>query len=209
MFEVLCHRSPFKSVDEITSETLSSIDFNLLLSFADGTEAPSKISTRAALFYNDDFLFILFFGRYEQLRLSESSKEEWKTMQLWEQSDVYEVFVGVNAAIEKKYKEFQLSPDGRYFDSDVDLANGTSNHQWESGLQGISMVFPTPQKWYSVFGIPWKCFSQDYKNDIIHINLYRASGKFHGDELLALCPTGYGSKCFHRPEKFGKLVIVE
>jgi hypothetical protein len=108
------------------------------------------------------------------------------------------------------YKEFQVAPDGRWIDIDVWLALGTSNHHWYSGCSARSFIERTNNTWISVLSMPWRCFDagRDYSGEW-NVNFYRASGKFHGDELLSWAPVGTGPRCFHRPEHFGVLKFLE
>ncbi|MBW7887635.1 MAG: hypothetical protein H3C35_04625 [Bacteroidetes bacterium] len=206
---LLCRRSPFLNFDALEFEDLDTLQFDAPLTFADGTPVPKHLQTSAAAVYNEEYLIIVFSGKYEQLRISNSEIENSKTENLWAQSDVYEVFVGSNAKKTKQYREFQLSPDGLFFDNAVNLAEEKSDHSWNSGMKGISFISIERKIWRSLFLLPWKSINAQAGDENIFLNLYRASGKFHGDELLAWSPTGFGKKCFHQPEKFGVLQFVE
>lgn len=211
--KVICHRSIFSSIVEITEESLNHVDVSDPLSFADGTEPPQSLATRIGIEWNDHGLLIYFRGRFEQLRMigdDERTGINSKTYTLWEQSDVFEVFIGVNAKQTMQYKEFQVSPDGRWIDIDVNRQLGVSNHHWYSGLRCKSFIDDDLKIWSSVFELPWSCFGLNKKtHDVWNANFYRASGTFHGEELLTWSPTGYGEKCFHRPQYFGKIEFVQ
>lgn len=206
------YRSTFASIAEITEESLSHIDVSEPLFLADGSEPPQSIATRIGVEWNENGLLIYFRGRYVQLRMIKEPKkidENSKTHKLWEQSDVFEVFIGVNAKQSKLYKEFQVSPDARWIDIDVNKQLGISNHYWHSGLQCKSFIDRDLKIWSTVIELPWSCFGFNKKtDDAWYANFYRASGSFHGDELMTWSPTGYGEKCFHRPEHFGKIEFV-
>lgn len=210
---VFSHRSKFSSVAEITEESLTHIDVGEPLCFADGTEPPQSLATRIGIEWNDNGLLIYFRGRFEQLRLIADNERigfKTKTYKLWEQSDVFEVFIGVNSKQTNLYKEFQVSPDGRWIDIDVNRQLGISNHHWYSGLECKSYIDNDMKIWSSVLELPWSCFGLNMKtNDVWYANFYRASGAYHGEELLAWSPTGYGEKCFHRPQHFGRIEFVQ
>jgi len=209
---IQCRRSNFTSIDEIDEFAFSHIDISEPLNFADGSEPPPSIATRFGLEWNESGLLIYFRGRFDKLRyspLGQQSVLNSKTHKLWEESDVYEIFIGPNAKVTKRYKEFQVSPDARWIDIDVNRQIGISNHFWYSGMRCRSIIDQEMQIWTSVVEIPWNCFGSNKKTeDIWHANFYRASGTHHGDELLAWSATGYGDKCFHRPEHFGTIEIV-
>ncbi len=207
------YRSIFTSIDEVTEESLTHIDVSDPLYFADGNEPPQSLATRIGVEWNDKGILVYFRGRFDHLRMideNEKSIVNAKTYKLWELSDVFEVFIGVNSKQTKLYKEFQVSPDARWIDIDVNKQLGISNHHWYSGLQCRSFIDDDMKIWSSVFELPWSCFGLNKKtDDVWNANFYRASGAFHGEELLAWSPTGYGEKCFHRPEHFGKIEFIQ
>ena len=206
------YRSLFSSINEVTEESLAQIDISDPLHFADDTEPPQSLATRIGVEWNNKGILIYFRGRFEQLRMINGTEElgkNTKTHKLWELSDVFEVFIGVDAKQTKLYKEFQVSPDARWIDIDVNKQLGISNHQWYSGFQCKSFIDNDMKVWTSIFELPWSCFGVTQKNDDVwNANFYRASGAFHGEQLLAWSPTGYGEKCFHRPEHFGKIEFI-
>ncbi|NUN69764.1 MAG: hypothetical protein HUU02_08655 [Bacteroidetes bacterium] len=206
-----CRRSPFPSIDLMDDADIDHFVTADHLLMVDGTEPPSTIDTQVGIEWNENGFIVCFRGRFNTLRLAppvEPSPHQGKTYHLWELSDVYEVFMGVDAARTLRYKEFQVSPDARWIDIDVDKNLGISNHHWYSGLQCRSVVDQEMKIWSSVIELPWNCFGQHRRTeDHWNINLYRATGAFHGDELLAWSPTGTGPKCFHRPEHFGTIIF--
>ncbi|MCK9409529.1 MAG: carbohydrate-binding family 9-like protein [Bacteriovoracaceae bacterium] len=206
---ISCRHSEFSSINKIDESALANIDFAEQLVMADGTEPPASIDTRVGIEWNDNGLLVFFHGRFDTLRLAPDlvpMPAHAKTHNLWELSDVYEVFIGVHASQSKLYKEFQVSPEGRWLDIDVNKQLGISNHYWYSGLQCCSFVDNEMKIWSSIIELPWNCFGLHTRTeDVWHANFYRASGTHHGDELMAWSPTGYGEKCFHRSEHFGTI----
>lgn len=207
------HRSIFNSIIEVNEESLVQIDVSEPLHYADGSESPQSLATRIGVEWNDKGFLIYFRGRFDHLRMihdNEKARVNAKTYNLWELSDVFEVFIGVDAKQTKLYKEFQVAPDSRWIDIDVNRQLGISNHHWYSGFHCKSFIDEEMNVWTSVFELPWSCFGLNKKTeDVWNVNFYRASGAFHGQELLAWSPTGYGEKCFHRPEHFGKIEFVQ
>lgn len=201
--------SHFLSINDIDESSLSVVNFSETLLFVDGAATPSSIMTQMSIEWNEQSLLVFFRGRFENLRYETNPLPETlqkKTRRLWELSDVYEVFIGPKATERRMYKEFQVAPDGRWFDSDVFHALGMSNHNWYSGFKAKSFVDKEMGIWSTVFELPWNCFGASYDNENEwNVNFFRASGKFHGDELLAWAAPGTGEKCFHRPQHFGKI----
>lgn len=206
---IQCTRSAFSSIDEIDDVALSHIHISDHLVMADGAVPVPSIDTRVGIEWNDAGFLVYFHGRFDTLRLVPESSQtpaHSKTHRLWELSDVYEVFIGVNASETLRYKEFQAAPDSRWIDIDVNKQLGISNHYWHSGMRCRSIIDHEIKVWSSIIELPWICFGLHKRtDDVWNANFYRASGLHHGDELLAWSPTGYGEKCFHRPEHFGTI----
>lgn len=208
-----CHQSNFSSIDEIEESSFAHIDVSEPLMYADGTEPPHSIASRVGLEWNNDYLFVYFRGRFDSLRTIPSSipsPAHGKTYKLWEQSDVFEIFIGPNARQTGLYKEFQVSPDSRWIDIDVNKQLGISNHHWHSAMRCRSIIDNDMQIWTSIVELPWSCFgSHKRTEDRWDANFYRASGTYHGDQLMAWSATGYGDHCFHRFEHFGSIEFVK
>lgn len=178
-----------------------------------GSAPPAHLQTTVRSIWNDRSLFMLFEGRFRSLRFSPlpDGIAPTKTHRLWEVSDVFEFFIGPDARRTRHYREFQVDPAGRWLDIDVDRRENSPgpNHDWISGVRCSSFVDRDSAIWRSVLQIPWESLGADPDSaGEWHGNAYRASGRFHGDELLSWSPTGDGPHCFHRPEHFGNLVIL-
>jgi hypothetical protein len=183
------------------------------LVIADGSTPPASLRTSAAAFHTPEQLVVFFEGRYASLRTSSTTRGQEisrKTPDLWEKSDVFEFFIGSRARETQVYKEFQVAPDGLWLDFAVFHHNGkfTGDQDWHSGCRCLSAIDEENKIWRSLIQIPWKAITggQEPESDW-HCNFYRASGRFHGDELLAWSPTGLAPGSFHRTECFGTLVI--
>ncbi len=210
---ITCYPASFQTLDAITPEILHENRGVIYLLDADGSVPPPEIETRVKVLWNSSFLFVIFEGKFQELRLAHDLGRDPKTGEsyfLWEHSDVYEIFIGPDARRERRYKEFQVSPDSRWLDYDV-KKNGNEvigDEQWFSGFRCRSVIDEQQKTWDAVMEIPWKAFGADRKSKCEwNCNFYRASGKFHGDELLAWSPTGKGDRAFHKPEKFGRLIF--
>ncbi len=202
----------FTSTHEIEESDLSVVNFTETLGYVDGTPTPSSIMTQVGVEWNEHSLFVFFRGRFEQLLYETNPTADMlqkKTHGLWEASDIFSVFIGPKAAERNMYKEFYVSPDGRWLDADAYNALGISNHMWYSGFKAKSFVDEEMKIWSSIFDLPWNCFGASYDTEgEWNVNFYRASGKLHDAELLAWSPPGTGPRCFHRPECFGKIQFI-
>jgi hypothetical protein len=179
------------------------------LTLADGARPPDQIVSSVRALWNDTTLFVLFAGRYVQLRMMaepEPGALLMKTPRLWVQSDVFEMFLGVGARTARRYFEFQAAPDGRWLDLAVDSTKEVAGDPtWESGLRCRSVVDPIERVWRTILAVPWTVWGGIPTS--LEGNFFRASGAFHGDELLSWSPTGYGGPGFHRPERFGGILL--
>jgi hypothetical protein len=210
---LIATRSPYGSIDEFTQNYVSDVPMPATLTMADGTSASLAIGTEARIEFTDHAMFVMFRGKYEALRYAGNlpiEPETGKSHELWMHSDVYELFIGPNSRVTGQYKEFQVAPDGRFIDISINPAEGKSNPHWRSGIQCLSYSDAPKKLWTAVMQIPWNCFDVDFRSDCEwNANLYRATGKFHGDELMAWSPTGYGERAFHRYTNFGRIIFEQ
>lgn len=210
---ITCYPVPFRSLDMITADVINDSRGVVYLMNADGTIPPPELETKVKIFWNAAFLFAIFQGKFLELRFAHSKPVDpktGKTFCLWEHSDVYEVFIGINAKATRRYKEFQVGPDSHRLDIDVDSTKNAvkGDFDWVSGFRCKSIVDEARKTWDCVLEIPWKAFGANYETKCEwNVNFCRASGKFHGDELLAWSPMGRGEKVFHQPEKFGRIIF--
>ena len=130
-------RTPAASPDDIPLDWEIHHSDAAVLTLADGTMAPPQIATSVRSLWNDRFLFILFAGHFQRLRLMpEPGDLLVKTPELWNHSDVFETFLGVEARSTGCYFEFQVAPDGRWLDLAIDRAKAPANDEtWVSGLR--------------------------------------------------------------------------
>lgn len=215
LFILHASRTRFTSLDDPEFLSVWNLPVSAVLSFADGSVVPPHLHTSIRSAWNESSLFVLFEVTYSRLRLTPENvprEPSGKTLRLWEHSDVVECFIGSNAAATRRYKEFQVAPDGRWIDIAIDqnADTCTGDMLWISGARFRSTVDHPSNCWRAIMDIPWRSLGiSPLLHTVLDCNFYRATGKFHGDELYAWSPTGYGDNCFHRAEKFGKLEIVE
>ena len=213
MKSLLCPRSPFASLDDIRLEDSWDTPCSEPLQMADGVLAPSELNTSVRCFWSNLFLFSIFCCSFRELRIipdPPKSPAERRTPLLWEQSDVVEVFIGAGAQATGRYFEIQIAPDGRWTDMRIvkTVKDLFLDPDWPSEVQCKSFIDGSESEWRAAVAVPWKSLDSRGALEVPwDCNFYRASGRTHGDELLAWAPTGYGKQCFHRPEKFGRLEL--
>jgi hypothetical protein len=163
-------------------------------------------STTFCCFGDGHSLFVIFsvadaFEHPTPIRPTEAVR----TPGLWELSEVVEVFIGADARETGRYREFEVAPDGRWIAIDVrtDASGMTGNQEWTTGFR-CAVARHAGNLWKAALEIPWRDLGG--RRLVWHGNFYRS---IPGDiELYAWSPTGSGPHCFHRPERFGELMIV-
>jgi hypothetical protein len=155
-------------------------------------------------------LYFLFICPYEQLNLKPQPKTEIETNELWNW-DVAEAFIGSDFKNIRRYKEFEISPQGEWVDLDIDLdsPHHEDGWKWNSGFQVSARIDQDSKTWYAVMRIPYA--SVDARpaaaGNILRINLFRAQGVAPNRKLIAWQPTHRPT--FHVPEAFGTLKLVD
>jgi Carbohydrate family 9 binding domain-like len=155
-------------------------------------------------------LYFLFICPYEQLNLKPDPRTDIETNHLWKW-DVAEVFIGSDFQNIRKYKEFEVSPQGEWVDLDINLDN--PHHEdgwtWNSGFKVAAQIDRSSRVWYACMRIPYS--SVDVKpaapGNMLRVNFYRAQGPPSQHKAIAWQATHQAS--YHVPQAFGTLKLVE
>ena len=155
-------------------------------------------------------LYLLYVCPYEELHLKLSPDTERETNELWNW-DVAEVFIGSDFQNIRRYKEFEVSPQGEWIDLDIDLA--LPHHEvgwtWNSGFQVTARIDPRAKVWYGAMRIPFAALDQRVPaaGNVFRANLFRSQGPPERQHSLAWkAPM---NETFHTPERFGQLELVK
>lgn len=155
-------------------------------------------------------LYFLFTCPYEQLNLKPEPKTETETNELWKW-DVAEVFIGSDFEHIRKYKEFEISPQGEWVDLDINL--DAPRHEdgwtWNSGFQAASRIDAGTKTWYGFMRIPYASIDSRAAatGNTLRINFFRSQGARPNHKSIVWQPTHRPS--FHTPEVFGTLKLVD
>jgi len=155
-------------------------------------------------------VYFLFICPYEQLHLKPGPETAKETNELWNW-DVAEVFVGSDFKDIRRYKEFEVSPQGEWVDLDIDL--NKPHHEdgwtWNSGFQSTARIDAAAHVWYCFMRIPWAAIDArtPAAGNELRVNLYRAQGPPGAHKAIAWRPTG--KPTYHAPESFGTLKLVD
>jgi len=159
--------------------------------------------------WTDKNLYFLFICPYEQLNLKPSPSTSTETYQLWDW-DVAEVFIGFDFKNIRRYKEFEMSPQGEWVDLDIDLTR--PHHEdgwtWNSGFAVAARIDPRAKVWYGVMRIPFSSLEDHAPSngDEFRVNFFRSQGPPPKRIQVVWQPTM--QRTFHVPEKFGLLRLV-
>jgi hypothetical protein len=153
-------------------------------------------------------LYVLFVCPYEQLNLKPNPKTSTETYELWNW-DVAEVFIGTDFKDIKRYKEFEVSPQGEWIDLDIDLhkPHHEEGWTWNSGFQVSARIDHDAHVWYAAMKIPYSGIDtrQATAGNVLRINLFRSQGpESSRHEIAWQAPM---SNTFHVPERFGLLKL--
>ena len=151
-------------------------------------------------------VYFLFICPYQELHLHPHPAVSNETNQLWDW-DVAEVFVGSDFQRIRRYKEFEMSPQGEWVDLDIDrdhpLPEG--GWLWNSGFEVKARIDSEKKIWYGEMRIPMK--SIDPRPPVagleMRINFYRCQGAGAHRVYIAWQPTHEAN--FHVPEAFGRM----
>lgn len=169
-----------------------------------------KYRTEVRTRWTNQNLYILFICPYEQLNLKPNPTTSSETNKLWDW-DVAEAFIGSDFKNIKRYKEFEISPQGEWVDLDINLdtQHDDSGWKWNSGFEVSARIDESAHVWYGAMRIPYA--SVDTRpaaaGNTLRINLFRCQGPPASRKYLAWQAPMRDS--FHTPEKFGVLKLVK
>jgi hypothetical protein len=165
--------------------------------------------TEIILRWTTSNFYVLFICPYQQLHLKPDPDVTAETYELWNW-DVAEVFIGDDFTNIRRYKEFEVSPQGEWVDLDVDLDNPPheTGWIWKSGIQVAARIDGFHNVWYGSMRIPWTSVTNHgpLAGDRFRINLFRCQGPDPDRKYINWRPVHRPS--FHTPESFGILKLA-
>jgi hypothetical protein len=159
--------------------------------------------------WTKESLYLLYMCPYEELHLKSSPDAVRETNELWNW-DVAEVFIGSDFQNIRRYKEFEVSPQGEWIDLDIDLA--LPHHEvgwtWNSGFQVAARIDRKAKVWYGAMRIPFAALDQrtPAAGNVFRVNLFRSQGP--PERQYSIAWKAPMSETFHTPERFGRLELV-
>lgn len=172
-------------------------------------QSQPRYRTQVLSRWTEKNLYFLFVCPYEALNLKPSPDSSTETFQLWDW-DVAEVFIGSDFQNIRRYREFEISPQGEWVDLDIDLSK--PHHEdgwtWNSGFTVAARIDPATKIWYGAMRIPISALQSHAPSvgDTFRVNLFRSQGPGPNRIEVVWQPTM--SHTFHAPEKFGLLRLI-
>ena len=149
-------------------------------------------------------LYFLFICPYTQLYLKPQPKTDVETNYLWNW-DVAETFIGSDFRNIRKYKEFEVSPQGEWVDLDIDLDRRQDSHagKWNSGFTVSARIDPATHRWYGFMKIPYSSVDSRPASagNLLRINFFLSEGSAPNHKAITWQPTH--QETFHVPKVFG------
>jgi hypothetical protein len=169
----------------------------------------AKYRTEIRSRWTGKYLYFLFTCPYEELYLKPDAVISSETYGLWNW-DVAEAFIGSDFQHIRRYKEFEISPQGEWVDLDIDLEHPHANDgwKWNSGFEVSARIDRVAHVWYGAMKIPYSAIDNRpaAAGNVLRINLFRSQGPPSARHQIAWhAPMG---ESFHVPERFGTLTLV-
>lgn len=159
--------------------------------------------------WTKDSLYLLYICPYEELYLKSDPNTREETNYLWNW-DVAEIFIGSDFQNIRRYKEFEISPQGEWVDLDInlELPHHEDGWKWNSGFQVAARIDRNAKIWYGAMRIPFAAIDKRIPaaGNSFRANIFRSQGPTeHRVQLAWKAPM---TDTFHTPERFGQLELV-
>ncbi len=221
---IICSSSIFvggQTMQSTWAESDPSLDTNPTSSFWRGSppiymdgdthgKPDPKYRTEIRTRWTTQNLYLLFVCPYEELNLKPNPNTSAETNELWNW-DVAEAFIGDDFNDIRRYKEFEISPQGEWVDLDIDLhrSHFEEGWKWNSGFGVSARIDEAAHVWYGAMRIPFSTIDKRpaVAGNTLRINLFRSQGPASARHQIAWqAPMG---ESFHVPERFGLLKLVK
>jgi alpha-galactosidase len=170
-----------------------------------GRNADPERATEVRLLWTPETLYLRFAAKFRVITVLADSEPNGRRNQLWDR-DVAEVFLQPNPSEPRRYKEFEVSPNGMWID--LEIARG-EKHDLRSGLRRRVILNEPARIWIAELALPMKALVEPF-DPAAHwrVNFYRVEGAAEPRFYSAWQPTGTAVPNYHVPEAFGSLVFA-
>ena len=171
-----------------------------------GKNADPERETEVRLLWAQETLFLRFRAKYRTITVFPDAEPNGRRDQLWDR-DVAEAFLQPDRSNLRRYKEFEVSPNGFWID--LDIAPG-EKHDLKSRLKRRVILDEAQKIWIAELAIPVKCLVPRFDPAVAwRVNFYRVEGAEEPRFYSAWRPTSTAVPNFHVPEAFGELVFAD
>lgn len=154
------------------------------------------------LLWTRESLFVRFQCRYRQIYTYEGAAQ--RRDRLWLR-DVAEIFIRTGEEDPRRYKEFEISPNGDFLDLDIGPGRKTILF---CDIRCRAAVDSAAHVWTGEMAVPMGCLTPKFDpRKIWALNLFRIEGKEPERFYSAWRATHTPQPNFHVPEAFGKLLF--
>src|SRR5438876_890988 len=169
-----------------------------------GKNADPERETEVRLLWTPESLYLRFRARYRVITVFLDAEPNGRRDQLWDR-DVVEAFLQTDPTHLRRYKEFEVSPNGFWID--LDIGSG-EKHDMKSGLRRRVILNEAAKTWVAEIALPMKYLVERFDPAATwRVNFYRVEGAAEPRFYSAWQPTRTPAPNFHVPEAFGELVF--
>jgi len=162
-------------------------------------------ATEVRLLWTPDTLFVRFLAIYRSITVFPDARADGWRDELWKR-DVAEVFLQPDQHNPRKYKEFEVSPNGLWID--LDISDGCKEGL-RSKLQRRVAQDVAARSWTAELAIPMRSLTLSFDvKRTWKVNFFRVEGETEPRFYSAWSPTYSQEPNFHIPEAFGKLQFL-
>lgn len=170
-----------------------------------GKNVDPERETEVRLLWTPETLYLRFRAKFRTITIFADAEPNGRRDQLWD-GDVAEVFLQPDPSNPRRYKEFEVSPNGFWID--LDIAPG-EKHDMKSGLRRRVVLNEASKTWIAELAIPMNCLIDRFDPGAAwRVNFYRVEGATEPRFYSAWQSTGTPVPNFHVPEAFGQLIFV-
>jgi len=171
-----------------------------------GKNPDPRRETEVRLLWTTETLYVRFQAKYRVITVFADAEPNGRRDHLWD-GDVAEVFLQPNEADRRRYKEFEISPNGMWID--LDIAPG-EKHDLKSGLRRRVTLHEATTMWIAELALPMKSLVERFDPTASwRVNFFRVEGASEPRFYSAWQPTGTPTPNFHVPEAFGTLIFAD
>jgi alpha-galactosidase len=170
-----------------------------------GENADPQRETEVRLLWTPEWLFLRFRAKFRVISVFPDAEPNGRRDQLWDR-DVAEVFLQPDPSQLRRYKEFEVSPNGFWIDLDI---APREKCDLRSGLRRRVTLDEAAKTWVAELALPMRCLVECFDPEAIwRVNFYRVEGAAEPRFYSAWQPTRTAAPDFHVPEAFGELVFA-